>query len=417
MPGVDEVVGDHPAGELVIAGDRRVAGRAAHHEHVRHAERGDPVDVVPVAVGIADEQPVDPPREEEFDTPALRARLVAGAGDEHVVAALDGVLVDLLVDHRLGDVRERVGDHADRAGAAAAQACREWVGAVAELRCGRVHEHGGRVAAGLAPQRPRHRRRVQAGALGEGAERRPARAGERVGSGWGGHAGRAGSEGPRPLRPACRLAAPRSTPAPWPGGAGRAQSIGRRAIRNRLRWADRSNPRAGRDWIDSLGSMAATPAIELTPKTKRPVGEPCCEPVVYPEVDRERAARLATVAKALGDPIRLQLIDVLRTHAGKVCVCELVPLFDVSQPTLSHHLKKLRDAGLVDSERQASGPTTTCCPSASTSSAPGSAEPGRRDHAASSSARSAWTRAAISSRVARTASIAWPLGSGSSQSR
>ncbi|MBJ7458003.1 MAG: winged helix-turn-helix transcriptional regulator [Thermoleophilaceae bacterium] len=92
--------------------------------------------------------------------------------------------------------------------------------------------------------------------------------------------------------------------------------------------------------------------MELTPKTKRPPGEPCCEPVFYPDVDRERAVNLATVAKALGDPIRLQLIDVLRKHAGKVCVCELVPLFDISQPTLSHHLKKLRDAGLVDSERQ-----------------------------------------------------------------
>lgn len=98
--------------------------------------------------------------------------------------------------------------------------------------------------------------------------------------------------------------------------------------------------------------MADSPALELTPKTKRAAGERCCEPVVYPDVDRARAERLATVAKALGDPIRLQLIDVLRKHAGKVCVCELVPLFDVSQPTLSHHLKKLRDAGLVDSERQ-----------------------------------------------------------------
>ena len=92
--------------------------------------------------------------------------------------------------------------------------------------------------------------------------------------------------------------------------------------------------------------------MDLSPKHKRPAGEPCCEPVVYPDVDRERAARLASVAKALGDPIRLQLIDVLRKHAGKVCVCELVPLFDIAQPTLSHHLKKLRDAGIVDSERQ-----------------------------------------------------------------
>lgn len=92
--------------------------------------------------------------------------------------------------------------------------------------------------------------------------------------------------------------------------------------------------------------------LQLEPKTKRAAGAPCCEPVVYPDVDREQATRLADVAKALGDPIRLQLVDVLRKHAGKVCVCELVPLFDVSQSTLSHHLKKLRDAGIVDSERQ-----------------------------------------------------------------
>ena len=74
--------------------------------------------------------------------------------------------------------------------------------------------------------------------------------------------------------------------------------------------------------------------------------------VVYPDVERAHATRLATIAKALGDPVRLQLVDVLRKHAGKVCVCELVPLFDISQPTLSHHLKMLRDAGIVDSERR-----------------------------------------------------------------
>src|SRR5687768_18152693 len=91
--------------------------------------------------------------------------------------------------------------------------------------------------------------------------------------------------------------------------------------------------------------------LELAPKTKRAKGERCCEPVVYPDVEREQALRLAEVAKALGDPIRLQLVDVLRKHAGKVCVCELVPLFDISQPTLSHHLKRLRDAGVVDAEK------------------------------------------------------------------
>ncbi len=92
--------------------------------------------------------------------------------------------------------------------------------------------------------------------------------------------------------------------------------------------------------------------LELSPKIKRPAGERCCEPVVYPDVERAQAARMALVAKALGDPVRVQLVDVLRKHAGKVCVCELVPLFDVSQPTVSHHLKVLRDAGIVGSERR-----------------------------------------------------------------
>jgi len=92
--------------------------------------------------------------------------------------------------------------------------------------------------------------------------------------------------------------------------------------------------------------------LALSPKTKAAAGSPCCEPVVYPDVERAQAERMATIAKALADPVRLQLVDVLRKHAGKVCVCELVPLFDLSQPTVSHHLKKLRDAGIVDSERQ-----------------------------------------------------------------
>ncbi len=92
--------------------------------------------------------------------------------------------------------------------------------------------------------------------------------------------------------------------------------------------------------------------LELVPKQKRAPGEACCEPVVYPDVERLQAERMAVVAKALSDPIRLQLVDVLRKHAGKVCVCELTPLFDVGQPTVSHHLKVLRRAGIVDSERQ-----------------------------------------------------------------
>jgi ArsR family transcriptional regulator len=92
--------------------------------------------------------------------------------------------------------------------------------------------------------------------------------------------------------------------------------------------------------------------LKLVPKQKRPAGERCCEPVVLPEVDVAGAGRIAVVAKALADPVRVQLVDVLRRHAGEVCVCELEPLFEISQPTLSHHLRKLREAGIVEVERR-----------------------------------------------------------------
>ena len=93
---------------------------------------------------------------------------------------------------------------------------------------------------------------------------------------------------------------------------------------------------------DPSASGCCAPAAQAT----------CCEPVVYPDVERKHAERMAQVAKALADPVRLQLVDVLRKHAGKVCVCELVPLFELSQPTVSHHLKVLREAGVVGSERR-----------------------------------------------------------------
>ena len=74
--------------------------------------------------------------------------------------------------------------------------------------------------------------------------------------------------------------------------------------------------------------------------------------VVYPEKAEAEALRMAEIAKALGDPIRMRIIDALRRQDDRVCVCELEPLFEVSQPTLSHHLKVLREAGIVTSERE-----------------------------------------------------------------
>jgi ArsR family transcriptional regulator len=92
--------------------------------------------------------------------------------------------------------------------------------------------------------------------------------------------------------------------------------------------------------------------LTLTPKHKRAAGDACCEPLVHPDVSIAGAGRIAALAKVLSDPVRVQLVDVLRKAPGQVCVCELQPLFDISQPTLSHHLKKLREAEVVGVERR-----------------------------------------------------------------
>jgi len=79
----------------------------------------------------------------------------------------------------------------------------------------------------------------------------------------------------------------------------------------------------------------------------------CCAGLASAPLDEERAQELAPVFKALGDPVRLRLLSMIAAGAGgEVCVCELTPGFDVSQPTISHHLKLLRQAGLIDCERR-----------------------------------------------------------------
>lgn len=66
-----------------------------------------------------------------------------------------------------------------------------------------------------------------------------------------------------------------------------------------------------------------------------------------------QAVELASMFKALGDPVRLRLLSLIASHpGGQACVCEISGTFDVSQPTISHHLKLLRSAGLLDCERR-----------------------------------------------------------------
>ncbi|GGU94415.1 transcriptional regulator [Actinomadura cremea] len=79
----------------------------------------------------------------------------------------------------------------------------------------------------------------------------------------------------------------------------------------------------------------------------------CCPGLLSTPLAAEEAAELARVFKALGDPVRLQLLSMIASHAGgEVCVCDLTPEFELSQPTISHHLKLLREAGLIDGERR-----------------------------------------------------------------
>jgi ArsR family transcriptional regulator len=81
----------------------------------------------------------------------------------------------------------------------------------------------------------------------------------------------------------------------------------------------------------------------------------CESPLVRDPLTAEQAASAVVLFKALSDPIRLRLLSLIASHSGgEACVCELTGFFDVSEPTVSHHLKALREAGLVTSERRAS---------------------------------------------------------------
>lgn len=93
--------------------------------------------------------------------------------------------------------------------------------------------------------------------------------------------------------------------------------------------------------------MSKSPQGVLAPST-----QPCCPSLTERELTAEEAQVTAAMFKALGDPIRLRLFSRVASHLGdEVCVCDIADV-GVSQPTVSHHLKKLREAGLLTSERR-----------------------------------------------------------------
>ena len=78
----------------------------------------------------------------------------------------------------------------------------------------------------------------------------------------------------------------------------------------------------------------------------------CCRPLGAPALSAEEAAATAEVFKALGDPARVRIMNVLATSGEPVCVCHLIEPLGLSQPTVSHHLKRMTDAGLLEREQR-----------------------------------------------------------------
>lgn len=82
-------------------------------------------------------------------------------------------------------------------------------------------------------------------------------------------------------------------------------------------------------------------------------GGRCCAPLSGPLLGEDEAVELAKVFKALADPVRLRLLNMIAAaDGGEVCVCDLTGSFDLTAPTISHHLKVLKQAGLIEGERR-----------------------------------------------------------------
>lgn len=83
------------------------------------------------------------------------------------------------------------------------------------------------------------------------------------------------------------------------------------------------------------------------------MGAPPCSPLAREPLSEASVAALVPMFKALGDPVRLRLVSLIGSHpGGEACVCDISATIDLSQPTISHHLKVLRSAGLLGSERR-----------------------------------------------------------------
>jgi ArsR family transcriptional regulator len=88
------------------------------------------------------------------------------------------------------------------------------------------------------------------------------------------------------------------------------------------------------------------------PLQERKRGMRCCDRAAKPRLSLRQAEQLSEDLQILAHPVRLQLLEILSRNEGRVCVCDLEAALPVKQPTVSHHLRLLREAGLIDCERQ-----------------------------------------------------------------
>jgi ArsR family transcriptional regulator, arsenate/arsenite/antimonite-responsive transcriptional repressor len=98
------------------------------------------------------------------------------------------------------------------------------------------------------------------------------------------------------------------------------------------------------DILTSIDAMTTAMTTEL------PVLS-CCRPLGAPTLSDEEAESTAAIFKALGDPARVKIVNLLARSGEPVCACEFEPALGLSQPTVSHHLKRLTDAGLLEREQ------------------------------------------------------------------
>jgi ArsR family transcriptional regulator len=106
--------------------------------------------------------------------------------------------------------------------------------------------------------------------------------------------------------------------------------------------------------LDEPGTVVCcAPGPQLTLPSQNGGQAVCCAPLSQVPLSAEQAEQVAPLLKALADPVRLRLMSLVASHeGGEACVCDLTDAFDLSQPTISHHLKVLHEAGLLDREKR-----------------------------------------------------------------